>query len=84
VWITIAAIYILPPESTLPALTSTPAAAEFSSNMGATVSDLVAAINARRIANRVETERVSPALCERFESSIPNLAAQFGYVAWRS
>jgi hypothetical protein len=52
--------------------------------MGSTVSDLVAAINARRIANRVVTERVSPALGERYESSIPNLAAQFGYVAWRS
>jgi hypothetical protein len=86
VWITIAAIHILPSESILPALTSTATAAEFSSNIGATVSDFVAAlhrINTRRGTN-VAAESFAPARSQRYDSPIPNLAAQFGYVAWRS
>lgn len=55
--------------------------------MGARVCDFVAAlhrINARRGTNRVAAESFAPAQSQRYDSPIPNLAAQFGYVAWRS
>jgi hypothetical protein len=81
-------------EFALSSLTSNASASEFPSNMGATVSDFVAGlhrINARRAAQRAAASHAAAsraktigALAGRYDSSIPNLSAEFGYVAWRS
>jgi hypothetical protein len=82
-------------ESALPSLTSNASASEFSSNLGATVSDFVAGlhrINARRAANRAAASSAAAAAsakgidapADRYDSSVPNLSAEFDYLAWRS
>lgn len=63
-------------------------AADFSRNMGDTVSDLVAGlqrINARRAAmpsTAIKAQAVAGAAGRRCEAAIPALAAGFGFAAW--
>jgi hypothetical protein len=77
-------------EFSLHSLTSASPVSEFTNNLATTVGGFVAGlqrINARRAHERAGSVQATSAMhsgAGRCESSIPSLAAGFGYAAWRS